>query len=89
LPDGRTFSGPAELKKILLTEQDRYGRNLAVKLLSYALGRSIEAFDMPTIAKLESILKQNQFKAEPLLLEITRSLPFTHRRLKPLPIPAE
>lgn len=89
LPDGRTFSGPAELKKILLTEQDRYGRNLAVKLLSYALGRSIEAFDMPTIAKLESSLKQNQFKAEPLLLEITRSLPFTHRRLKPLPIPAE
>jgi hypothetical protein len=44
---------------------------------------------MPTIAKLESCLKQNQFKAEPLLLEITRSLPFTHRRLKPLPIPAE
>ena len=89
LPDGRTFSGPAELKKILLTEQDRYGRNLAVKLLSYALGRSIEAYDMPTISKLEASLKQTGFKAEPLILEITRSLPFTHRRLKPIPIPAE
>lgn len=88
LPDGRTFSGPAELKKILLTEQDRYARNLAVKLLSYALGRGIEAGDMPTIAKLEASLKQTGYKAGPLILEITRSLPFTHRRLKPIPIPA-
>ena len=88
LPDGRTFSGPVELKKILLTEQDRYGRNLAVKLLSYALGRGIEAYDMPTISKLEASLKQTGFKAEPLILEITRSLPFTHRRLKSIPIPA-
>jgi hypothetical protein len=89
LPDGRSFSGPAELKQILLTEQDRYARNLAVKLLSYALGRSIEAFDLPTLAKLETSLKQSHFKAEPLILTITRSLPFTHRRLKPVPIPAE
>ena len=89
LPDGRAFSGPAELKKLLLTEQDRYGRNLAVKLLSYALGRSIEAHDMPTISLLETSLKQSGFKAEPLILEITRSLPFTHRRLKPIPIAAE
>ncbi len=89
LPDGRKFSGPAELKQILLTEKDRFARNLAVKLLSYALGRSIEAYDFPTLAKLEESLKQNNYQATPLILEITRSLPFNHRRLKPIAIPAE
>ncbi len=89
LPDGRSFSGPAELKQLLLTERDRYGRNLSLKLLSYALGRSIEAFDLPTLARLEASLQENHFQAQPLLLEIVRSLPFTQRRLKPLPIPAE
>ena len=89
LPDGRTFTGPAELKQVLLTEKDRYARNLAVKLLSYALGRSIEAYDLPTLGRLETSLRETQFQALPLILEITRSLPFTHRRLKPIPIPAE
>ena len=89
LPDGRHFTGPAELKQILLSEKDRFARNLAVKLLSYALGRGIEAGDLPTLSKLETSLKQTGFKAGPLILEITRSLPFTHRRLSPVPIPAE
>ncbi|MES2705270.1 MAG: DUF1592 domain-containing protein [Verrucomicrobiota bacterium] len=89
LPDGRAFNGPAEMKKVLLQEQDRYARNLAVKLLSYALGRGIEAADMPVIAKMEQCLKDNQFQAAPLILEIVKSLPFTHRRAQPIPIPAE
>ncbi len=89
LPDGRAFTGPAELKALLLKEADRYGRNLSVKLLSYALGRGIEAYDLPTLARLEESLKQSRFMATPLILEITRSLPFTHRRIKPISIPSE
>ena len=89
LPDGRHFTGPAELKQILLSEKDRFARNLAVKLLSYALGRGIEAYDLPTLSTLETNLKQTGFKTGPLILEICRSLPFTHRRLNPVPIPAE
>ncbi len=89
LPDGRHFTGPAELKQILLSEKDRFARNLAVKLLSYALGRSIEAGDLPTLSKLESSLHTTHFQAFPLILEICRSLPFTHRRLTPVPIPSE
>lgn len=89
LPDGRAFNGPAEMKRVLLQEQDRYARNLSVKLLSYALGRGIEAADMPVIAKMEQCLKDNKFQAIPLILEIVKSLPFTHRRAQPIPIPAE
>ncbi|MDB6071434.1 MAG: Protein of unknown function (DUF1587)/Protein of unknown function (DUF1592)/Protein of unknown [Verrucomicrobiales bacterium] len=89
LPDGRSFTGPAELKQVLLTERDRFGRNFAVKLLSYALGRGIEAQDLPTLTKLETSLKDNSYQTTPLILEITRSLPFTHRRVTPIPSPAE
>lgn len=88
-PDGRTFNGPAEMKGILLQEKDRYARNLCVKLLSYALGRGIEAADMPTLARMEETLKANDFRAEPLILEVVRSLPFTHRRVRPVPIPPQ
>lgn len=89
LPDGRAFTGPVELKKLLLQDRGRYGRNLAVKLLSYALGRSVGAADMPVIDRMEQCLKENQFQAGPLILEIVKSLPFTHRRAHPIPIPAE
>src|SRR5262249_55589344 len=39
LPDGRSFSGPAELKKILLAQKDQFARCLVEKMLTYGLGR--------------------------------------------------
>ena len=60
-----------------------------MKFLSYALGRGIEAADLPTLTRMETTLKTNDFRAQPLILEIVRSLPFTHRRLQPVPIPPQ
>src|SRR5262245_50572535 len=45
LPDGGTFDGPAELRKVLLTKSDQFRRCLAEKLLTYALGRGLEYYD--------------------------------------------
>ena len=46
LPDGTTFNGPAELKKILLTgHRDEFVTTVTEKLLTYALGRGLEAYD--------------------------------------------
>lgn len=50
LPDGRSFVGPAELKKILLASDAQFVENLTRKLLTYALGRGLEPFDRPTVS---------------------------------------
>jgi Protein of unknown function (DUF1592)/Protein of unknown function (DUF1588)/Protein of unknown function (DUF1587)/Protein of unknown function (DUF1585)/Protein of unknown function (DUF1595) len=45
MPDGREFKDPAELQKLLRSEPDKFRRCLAEKLLTYALGRGVEATD--------------------------------------------
>src|SRR5262249_52978978 len=45
LPGGQKFSGPAELKQVLMNRKQEFLRNLTRKMLSYALGRDLNRFD--------------------------------------------
>ena len=45
LPDGRSFRGAKDLKKILRSQSDAFARNFTEKLLTFALGRGLEAYD--------------------------------------------
>ena len=51
LPGGVSFTGPAELKEILLAREDDFVENLSRKVLTYALGRGLEPFDRPTVRR--------------------------------------
>lgn len=51
LPGGVRFTGPAELKEILLGRDDLFVENLTRKLMTYALGRGLEPFDRPTVTR--------------------------------------
>ncbi|MEJ1241805.1 DUF1592 domain-containing protein [Chryseolinea sp. T2] len=76
MADGRTFKGPYELKQLLLTERARIARNLSVRMLSYALGRSILFTDEPALRRLDDTLLNNHFDPEPFLIELVKSYPF-------------
>lgn len=53
LTDGRTFSGIAGFKKLLLaTGQDDFKRCLTKKLMTYGLGRELGFSDRPAIARI-------------------------------------
>jgi Protein of unknown function (DUF1587)./Protein of unknown function (DUF1592)./Protein of unknown function (DUF1588)./Protein of unknown function (DUF1585)./Protein of unknown function (DUF1595). len=52
LADGRTFSGIAEFKKLLMTSQDDFQRCLTKKLLTYGLGRELGFSDRPAIGQI-------------------------------------
>ena len=81
LVSGERFSGPGELKKILLTtRKDAFTRNVTEKMLAYALGRGLEHYDEPTIAAICKALAEDEHKASRLVLEIVRSCPFQYRR---------
>jgi len=83
LPGGARFSGPAELKKVLLaTRQDAFVRNLAERLLTYALGRGLEPYDEPAVDGITRALAANGYRASVLIGEVVRSYPFQHRRAR-------
>ncbi|MDP7015972.1 MAG: DUF1592 domain-containing protein, partial [Pirellulaceae bacterium] len=53
LPDGSELSGVDDLRKHLLTKKKkRFARALTSKMLSYALGRSLELGDQPTVDRI-------------------------------------
>jgi hypothetical protein len=87
LPDGRSFSGPQELKVILKADRDAFARGLTEKLLTYALGRGLERYDRPAVKKIATRVEANDYRFSSLALEIVNSLPFQYRRAVSAPQP--
>ena len=79
LPGDISFSSPAELKKLLLSSDDLFLRNLTRRMLAYALGRQLEYYDEPTVTELVGELRENQLNSQSLILGIVQSHPFQHR----------
>ncbi|SFI92948.1 DUF1592 domain-containing protein [Planctomicrobium piriforme] len=80
LPGGRKFSGPVELKDILLEQKHAFARNLAKNMLIYALGRGLHAEDECVIRAAVSAAEQNEDKLSELIVSIVKSVPFRYRR---------
>ena len=80
LPDGKTFQGPAELKAILKTKQELVLRNLAEKLLTYAIGRGLEFYDNRALNQICAQTAQADHKFSALVTAIVKSDPFRLRR---------
>ena len=79
LPSGETFNGPAELKQILLAQKDQFARNLARKMLGYALGRPLNQYDECVINDAVAAMQANDYKPSSLITTIALSYPFRHR----------
>ena len=80
LPGGEAFSGPAELKKLLLDKRrPDFIRNVCRKTLGYALGREINRVDACVIQDCAQALEKSEFKMSSLLETVVVSYPFSHR----------
>jgi hypothetical protein len=80
LPDGRTFTGPEELTKILSEDREAFARSLTSKLLTYGLGRGLERYDAKTVREIANRLPAHGYRFSGVILEIVKSLPFGSRR---------
>ncbi|HEX7898003.1 MAG TPA: DUF1592 domain-containing protein [Planctomycetota bacterium] len=80
LPDGKSFDGSVDLKKILIGRKDDFVRNLVEKTLIYALGRGVEYYDGPEVKRIRKALADNDYRFSTLALEVAQSYPFQHRR---------
>jgi len=84
LVTGETFSGPAQLKQVLLRKKPEFIRNLSEKMLSYALGRGLEYYDQAAVLKIDEAVEKSEYRSSVLVAEIVKSYPFRYRRNLPV-----
>ncbi len=78
LPGGRAFRGPSGLRTALSLRRDAFARCLAEKMLTFALGRGVEAAESPAVEQIVHRLKRNNYRFSALVLGIVESEPFSN-----------
>jgi len=82
LPDGRAFSTPAELKRLLAEREADVARNLTERLMAHALGRQLEGYDEVVIDQLMARIAEDDYRVRTIITEVIASYLFTHRRVE-------
>jgi len=80
LPDGKSFQGAEDLKKILRGQSEAFTRNLTEKLMTFALGRGLEGADAPVVDTIARQTAANGYRFSAIVSGIVQSRPFQMRR---------
>ena len=80
LPDGSKFSGPSEFRQALMRRPEMLVSTATSKLMTYAMGRGVEASDMPAVRKILRETASREYRWSALILGVVRSQPFQMRR---------
>ena len=76
LTDGQKLNGPVELRQQLMKYSPQIVRQTIEKLMTYALGRGAEYYDMPTVRAIAKDAAKNNNKFSSIALGIINSAPF-------------
>jgi len=80
LPGGKSFEGPAGLKKILKSQDEQFVKNFTERLLTYALGRGVERYDRCNLDAMTRKIESNDYRFTMVVHEIVKSDAFRMRR---------
>ncbi len=78
-PDGTAFDGPNELRALLLSRADDFVTTAVDRLLTYALGRGLEASDMPAVRRIKRGAADGGYRFAALVQGVVESAPFRMR----------
>ena len=84
LADGTRVDGPVALRQALLRHPDAFVGTMTAKLLTYALGRGIEYYDMPSVRAIVRSAGAQNYRFSSIVMGIVTSTPF-QMRMKPSP----
>ena len=87
LPDGTPIKGPDDLRQALLRRPEQFAQTFTEGLLTYATGRKLEYYDMPTVRKIVHGAAASDYKFSTLVQAVVKSEQFRMRRV-PQPAPA-
>ena len=76
LYDGTPLNGVGDLRAALVARSDVFVTHLTERLLSYALGRRVEYYDMPTVRQIVKDAKAADYRMSALILGVARSAAF-------------
>jgi hypothetical protein len=76
LYDGTKLDGPTALSGALLKYSESFIRNFTESLMTYALGRRVEYFDMPAIRTIVREAARNDNRLSTFVVGIVKSAPF-------------
>jgi mono/diheme cytochrome c family protein len=78
--DGTRVDGPAGLRRAILSRPDQFARTATEMLLTYALGRGLEYYDMPVVRAVVKNAARDQYRFSSLVMGIVASVPFEMRK---------
>jgi hypothetical protein len=76
LPDGTKMDGAAGLRTLLLSRGEQFVSTVTEKLLTYALGRELEYYDVPAVRRITREVAGKDYRWSSIILGIVRSVPF-------------
>ena len=79
LPDGTAFDGVVGFRDALAADPESFVTNVTEKLLTYALGRGLEPYDMPAVRRIVRGAAPD-YRLQDVILGIADSIPFRMRR---------
>jgi mono/diheme cytochrome c family protein len=85
LPDGTPIKGPDDLRQALLRRPEQFAQTFTEGLLTYATGRKLEYYDMPTVRKIVHGAAASDYKFSTIVQAVVKSEQFRMRRV---PAPA-
>lgn len=80
LPDGTAIKGPDDLRNALLRRPDQFVQTFVENLLTYAIGRTREYYDMPTVRRIVRDAAAKDYKFSTIVQAVVRSEQFKMRR---------
>jgi len=79
LYDGQKINGPSELRQALLRYSPQFVRTFTERLMTYALGRGVEYFDMPEIRAIVRGAEKRDNRFTAIVMGVVSSAPFQMR----------
>jgi len=76
LADGTEVDGPVALRRALMRQPESFVRTVTEKLLTYALGRGLEYYDMPVVRDIARDASSEDYHFSSLVMGIVKSTPF-------------
>jgi len=76
LVDGTDVTGPADLRTALMKRQEQFVQTMTEKLMTYALGRSLDYYDMPAVRAIVRDGKATNYRFSTMVMGIVNAPAF-------------
>ena len=87
LPSGVPINGPVELRAELANHPEAFVRTVTEKLMTYAINRQLEYFDMPQVRAVVRTAAKDNYKLSSIVMGIVNSDAFRKQGPAPAPKP--